>query len=285
MDRHWRFNPGCATEPCCGTCGSIRVSASGCGPSGAIGNPTVHPVPGAVVTLHKDGVFISQVTADSLGVATLPYYAAGNYVVSGTGTHLAGSLAPVARTCDSPVGHLSLLMTPVADHACLRGVHYRPLQRTLYLTDSHGTRAILYGQNLRGTKGVIWDVCSVISSTHAEGGDCALATADVRMMYEFGSRLDNVSGLWQPALSQIWKANVCHPPNKYTILAGGTCPPPFPPGEADFTSSSGMLAANWSPGPPFTATFEFPDYTFTLGSMISEHWLPVSGTVTISEAP
>lgn len=55
MGRLWMFNPGCATEPCCGTCGSIRVTAVGCGPSGGSGNPRVHPVPGAVVTLRKGG--------------------------------------------------------------------------------------------------------------------------------------------------------------------------------------------------------------------------------------
>ena len=59
--------------------------------------------------------------------------------------------------------------------------------------------------------------------------------------------------------------------------------PLLPSGEADFTSPSSRVADSWSPGPPFSATFTFPAYAFTLGSTISEHWMPVSGTVTITE--
>ena len=59
--------------------------------------------------------------------------------------------------------------------------------------------------------------------------------------------------------------------------------PLLPSGEADFTSSSSRNADSWSSGPPFSATFTFPAFAYTLGSTISEHWMPVSGTVTVEE--
>jgi len=257
-----------------------------------IGNPTVHPAPGATVSAYSAGMLVGSAVADSLGRASVPVPAAGTYTMIATDPDgkLSGTVTQ-SYTCNA--GYSSILMTPTMGFACLPGVFYRPLQTTLVLTDAQATRSIIFGQNLRGTTGAIWDNCSLVSSTHKFFGpftgqdeDCSnVGTGDVRMVYEFGSRFDNVSGFWQPALAQIWKALACSQPNKYPIYGGGSCPPPNPAGVADFTSSSARVATSWSPGPPFTATFEFPAFAFTLGSTISEYYLPMAGTVTISEVP
>ena len=273
---------------CC-ACRTVRVTALGCGPSGAAGNPTVHPVPGAFVQVHDAGSnLVGSGVANGLGVVEIPVPSAATYTISGVdpdGT-LAGSLSQ-AVTCGS--GATNVLPPMTADeinYACLRGVMYRAIQTSLSLTDSQGTRTIVYGQNLRGTTAVIWDCCVIASSPHADAGSCVLTTADIRFTWEFGARFDIVSGLWQPTLTQVWKAFVCPPPNKYPIIPGQTCPPPNPSGVSEFNSTASRIADLWSPGPPFTATFTFPVYAFSsLGSAIDEHWLPMSGTVTISETP
>lgn len=267
---------------CC-SCRTLRILVSGCGPAGITGNPTQHVVPSATVEVRNASlVLVGSGTTNSSGIVDIAVPAAGTHTVSAVDPHgtLSGSTS-LAVTCGSGITNVGLSITATVGHACLPGVLYRALEETMALTDAQGTRSLVYSQNLRGISDRIWDCCAIISTTHRSTGSCVESTGNVRVLYELSSSL--TGGSWKPILRQHWSGWTCTWPDRWKILAGGPCPPPIPAEAFAYSNSHAQVATSWSDGPPFTASFTFPTAAHDNLPGSDEQYIPMPGTVTISE--
>jgi hypothetical protein len=120
-----KFNPGCATRPCCTpppTCfGVVRFQAYGCGANVLTG---AGKLPNATVTLTgpAGSGFFKQGQTDANGIVQFNINVAGTYTYSATAAGFTTLTGSIAATCGpvapGPVVGQNLLFTNDSQHTC-----------------------------------------------------------------------------------------------------------------------------------------------------------------------